>query len=243
MASLIFLDGKGGTYFGTSGVQKFSVLTKSAVACAPVSTENAVKSFIDSACTQADVSVSFSGKLEPSKFLVANNTATGTHTLAMSSQTVLGSYRKYFAPPPPPPCDTQCSRPPVAPDSGVVKPAPPIVVRPSAELPATLTAKRDSGVTFTLTVRNPSTSPIKVDLNGPRADFVVTDSASRKEVWRWSAGKAYTLELRAPIEIAAGASFSISATWIPAPRGVYQARGFLTSVTHRGEAYTSVVVP
>src|SRR6185503_419943 len=71
-------------------------------------------------CTQADFSVTFSAKAEPSSFLASKNSATGSHTFAMAAQAVVGARYEIAA---------------------VSPPLPPIKVQPGATLPATLTAK------------------------------------------------------------------------------------------------------
>ncbi|MEO7180427.1 MAG: BsuPI-related putative proteinase inhibitor, partial [Gemmatimonadaceae bacterium] len=183
MASLIYMDGSGGTYFGTSGVQQMSA-AKSATTCG-AGRDSAVASRLASTCLLADFTIAFDGKLEPSPFLVANNTAKGTHTIAMSSQKVAGTHTQLTIPA----CDSTCTPGGVKPPEA---PTPPVVVRPSYVMPAALTATVDSVVTLKLTFKNPSPEPIKVTFSsGQKYDFVVIDSTTGRDVWRWSANKSF----------------------------------------------------
>ena len=231
MASLIYMDGAGGTYFGTSGTQSASV-TKSATPCG-AGRDSALASKLPSACTLADLTIAFNGKVEPSAFLVANNTAKGTHTIAMASQKVPGTHTQITIPA----CDTACS--PGAPNAPV---APPVVVRPTNELPATLSATVDSVVNLTLTFKNPSAQPTKVTFaSGQKFDVVVSDSLTGRAVWRWSADKSF-LQGTSEQTVPANGSLAFTATWKPIARGLYLAHGVLVSTSHRGEAYASVIV-
>src|SRR5206468_2843638 len=90
-ASLIYMDGRGGTFFGTSGAQKTSVGVSS-TPCSAVNDHVVIAIYpAPPTCTQADFTVSFDAKAEASSFLATSNNATGSHTLSMSSQPVLGS--------------------------------------------------------------------------------------------------------------------------------------------------------
>lgn len=233
-ATLVYMDGKGGTYFGTSGTQKMAE-TKSATPCA-VSRDSAVTSNLRSACTQSDFTITFSARAEPSAFLIANNTATGVHTLAMSAQTVAGSHLLSTVAS----CDSVCYPGPNMPP---VHEGPPIVVRPTSELPATLTTSVDSLVTMTLTVKNPSASAIRIAFSsGQKFDFVVTDSSTGRDVWRWSANKSFAAVYSEQV-VPANGILAFSADWKPPTRGRYLVHGLLVSVSHRAEAYASVLVP
>ena len=141
-ASLIFFDGKGGTYFGASGSQKFGVSTGN-VPCVSAGPSLPFPAIPAAAarCTQASFSVTFDARAEPSSFLADRNVATGSHTFSMPAQSVLGSRFELTA---------------------ALPPLPPIVVTPSVLLPSALSAKVDSLVTLTLTVSNPSSAPAQV---------------------------------------------------------------------------------
>ena len=222
-ASLVFFDGKGGAWFGTSGSQKFAVATSS-TACTSAGGRKPVIAIFPAPprCTQADFTIAFNGKAEPSTFLTSRNTATGTHTFAMAGQPVLGARFELTAATPP---------------------LPPILVLPSASLPATLSARVDSVVTLTLTVSNPSSMPATVARSsGQQYDFTVTDAASGALLWRWAMGVMFTQALVAEM-IPANGSLSYTASWKPTQKGNLLATGSLVSVSHRAEAKLAIMVP
>jgi hypothetical protein len=218
--SLTFFDGKGGIYFGTSGTQKFNV-TKSAVPC------TFARPFVANPsapppCMQADFFVTFNGKVEPSSFLAGRNNATGSHTLSMSTQQVLGARLELTA---------------------ALPPFPPIVVTPSAPLPATLTTKVDSVVTLTLTVNNPTSSPVKIDYSsGQHFDFTVYDAPTGAPLWLWSADKLFTQALSSET-IPANGKLEFTAQWKPTKPGSFVATGTLVSLSHRAAAKLALSVP
>jgi len=237
MASLVYLDGAGGTYFGTSGTQSVNV-ANSSVKC--VGAADSVNTKLPSTCTEADVTIAFNAKVEPSTFLVANNTATGTHTMTLASSHIAGSYYLLTFPP----CDSSCmhgpNTPPLPPDS---LPQPPLVVRPSAQLPAKLTATVDSVVHLTLTISNPSAQSVDVAFpSSQKYEFAVSDTVTGREVWRWGANKSFAMMFGTQ-SIPGGGSLAFTEQWKPTAPGRYLAHGQLVSTSHRAEAYASVVVP
>jgi hypothetical protein len=234
MASLVYMDGSGGTYFGTSGTQKFAE-TNTTTPCVSRGDSVPVPSKLPATCTQSNFDITFTTKAEPSIFLVANNTAKGVHAISMTSQAVAGSHLLVTLPT----CDTVCYPGPNEPTTPA---GPPVVVRPSAQLPATLTTTFDSLVTMTLTVKNPSAQPVKVTFPGQRYDFIVTDSTTGRDAWRWAADKVFNMALADQI-IPANGSLEFTERWKPLARGRYLIHGLLVSTTHRAEAYASVVVP
>ena len=232
-ASLIYMDGAGGTFVGTSGTQKFDV-TKSATPC-PEPPDSGKVAYLRprGTCTLADHTVSFNGTLEYAPYKVTSPAA--MHTIAMSAQTVAGTRRTdtidNF------PCDTSCTKPI---DS---LPQPPVKVRPANELPAKLSASVNGDVTLTFTLKNASSDPAKVMYSsGQKYDFVVADSGTGKAVWRWSANKSFVQSLGEET-IPAGGTLTFVEKWTPPGRGLYLAHAVLTSTSHRAEAYTTVVVP
>jgi hypothetical protein len=242
MASLIYLDGAGGTYFGTSGTQKFTEFNTKALCPAPALPAGKDSVALGIArpnvgvCTLTDADVTFTGTLEPSSFLLTKNSASGTHSIVMAKQSVPGAHTLFaFAS-----CDTACAGTP-----GTVPPkapTPPVVVRPSNELPAQLTATVGNVVTLTLTMKNPSAAPADVKFaTGQKYDFVVIDSLTGKEAWRWSAGKAFAQSVETQ-SIPANGSLTFTETWTPPAKGLYLAHGILVSTSHRAEAYASVIV-
>jgi len=235
MASLVYMDGVGGTYVGTNGTQKFDV-TKSSTPC-PEPADSAKVGYLrpNGTCTLAEHTVSFNGTVEPSPYQLSTAAATGTHTVAMSAQTVAGTLRSITIANLP--CDTACTKPI---DS---LPQPPVVVRPSNELPATLSVSVNGDVTLTFTVKNPSASPVKVVYpSSQKYDFAVADSGTGKSVWTWSANKSFMQSLGEET-IPAGASLTFTEKWTPPKKGLYLAHAMLTSTSHRSEAYAAVVVP
>ena len=236
MASLVYMDGAGGTFIGTSGTQKIDVSKSGSPCPAGAESDSTLRILkLNGDCTLADHAVTFAGKVEPSPFLLKSNTAKGTHSIAMSAQTVAGTRRSITITYPP--CGTECGKPI---DS---LSQPPVVVRPSNELPAKLAASVDSVVNVTFTVRNPSTNPIKVEhSSGQKYDFVAIDSATGVAAWRWSADKSFLAALTAE-SVPAGGTLTFVERWKPARKGLYLIRGFLVSTSHRSEAYTTIVVP
>lgn len=233
-ASLIFMNGTEGTYVGTSGTQKFDV-AKSGTPCpAPVDADTLLRILRPKgSCTLADHTVSFSGATAPSPFIVASKTARAAHVITMSAQTVHGTHRTLTITP----CEPSCVVP------GDSMPQPPVVVRPSNQLPATLAAAVNGDVTLTFTVKNPSAEPAKVAYpSGQRYDFVVADSGSGAIVWTWSANKSFVQALGEET-IPGNGALTIVEKWTPPRRGLYLVRALLTSTSHRSEAYTTVVVP
>ena len=236
MATLVYMDGAGGTYIGTSGSQKIDV-TKSGTACPlPADSAKIVAMIKNNDCVLADLSIGFDGKVEPSPFVVTGNTAKGTHSIAMSAQSVPGTHRTVTIVNMP--CDEAC-KPPV--DS--VLPPPPLPVRPTNELAAKLSAVVNGDVTLTFTVTNPSKDPAKLVFpTGQKYDFVVIDSTTGKEAWRWSTGRGFT---QAIVEqtVPAGGSVSFTEKFTPAPKKRYLAHARLTSTSHRAEAYAAFLTP
>ncbi|MEP6622363.1 MAG: BsuPI-related putative proteinase inhibitor [bacterium] len=219
-ASLIFIDGKGGTFFGTSGAQRFTP-TFTTTPCTASTGSAPDDSSVRARCTQATFDVTFDAKAEASSFLTRNNTATGSHSFGMTSQSISGAHLEL----------------PV-----VTIPLPPITVQPSASLPAVLTSKVDSLVTLTLTVTNPATTPADVSFaTGQRYEFTISD-ASGVTLWRWSDGMAFT-QLFGTQTLAAGGTLVFTAQWKPTTKGSFVASGALVSVSHHAGAKATLVVP
>ncbi len=220
-ALFVYLDGKGGSYFGSSGSQAVSVKT-SETACDIQGKPFPAIPPAPPKCTLADFTVRFDAKAEPSSFLVHKNTATGSHIFSMSSQAVRGTAY-----------DITASQPIL----------PPIKVQPSAALPAVLTAKVDSVVTLTLTVTNPSVTPVDVVFaSGQRYDFAILSAATGAEVWRWSVGRAFTMAFGQHTLPANGTIVFID-TWKPTVKGNLVAVGSLVSASHRAEGKAQLTIP
>ena len=233
MASLIYMDGAGGTFLGTSGTQKFDVAKSTTPCSEPPDSGKIAYLRPKGTCTLADHTVSFSGTLESSPYKVTSPAA--MHAITMSAQTVAGTRRTDTINNVP--CDTSCAKPT---DS---LPLPPVKVRPANELPAKLSATVNGDVTLTFSVKNPSDAPVKVvHSSGQKYDFVVADSGTGKSVWTWSANKSF-LQALGEETIPAGGTLTFVEKWTPPKRGLYLAHAVLTSTSHRAEAYTTVVVP
>ena len=222
-ASLIFFDGKGGTYFGASGSQKFGVSTGNVpcVSAGPNLPFPAIPA-APARCTQASFSVTFDARAEPSSFLADRNVATGSHTFSMPTQSVLGSRFELTA---------------------ALPPLPPIVVTPSVLLPSALSAKVDSLVTLTLTVSNPSSAPAQVAFNsGQHSDFTISDAATGALLWRSGAGALF-IQMLTTQTIPANGTVVYTAQWKPTQKGTLFATGALVSQSHRAEAKLVISVP
>lgn len=223
-AYLTYLDGQGGSYFGTSGAQAASVVRSETPCAAPAASGTRRPSLAQ--CTHAEVTFSFAARAESNVFRVAVYQSSAEHTISMAAQPVHGSHLLVT---PPAACDTGCGGP-----------TPPVVVQPSERLPATLTATGADEVTLTLAIRNPSPQPITLSFaTGQKFDFVVIDSLTGRKVWQWSADRGFTQALEERTVPGHG-TLSYSATWRPTSRGLYLARGYLKSSSHRAEAYASV---
>jgi hypothetical protein len=222
-ASLTFFDGKGGAFFGTSGTQKVGITT-SETACAPAGPDRPVIAIFPAPprCTKADFVVAFDGKAEPSTFLAARNNATGSHTLSMASQPVLGARFEMTAPD---------------------LPKPPIDLAPTVGLPATITVTTDTLVTLTLTISNPGASAVQVvHPSSQRYEFVIADGTTGLPVWKWSDGQGFFQALTSET-IAAGGRLTYTASWKPTRKGAFIATGELVSISHRAGARASFSVP
>ena len=234
MASLIYMDGAGGTFIGTSGTQRVDITNSASPCPAGAESDSTLRILrLNGTCTLADHAVTFAGKVEPSPFIITSNTAKGTHAISMAAQAVHGTYHQIRITP----CDPSCYSPV---DSLSV---PPVLVRPSNELPATLSASVNGDVTLTFTVKNPSAEPVKVVYpSSQKYNLWATDSTTGKSVWTWSADKLFA---QGVVEetVPAGGSLIFVEKWTPPKSGLYLVRAALTSTSHRSEAYASFAVP
>ena len=218
-ASLVYLDGKGGAYFGASGTQHMSVATSDV----PCPSTMSIQIYpAPPTCTNAEFTVDFSAKAEPSTFLASRNTATGSHTFAMSPQSVAGvQLTAYDAWPP----------------------APPITLPPTAPLAATLGVKVDSIATLTLTVTNTSTTSAAVLFSsGQHSDFSVYNGTTGDRMWNSSMGIFFT-QIVSVDTIPAGGQRVFTSYWAPTTKGTFTATGTLVSRSHSAEAKASFSVP
>ena len=226
-ATLTWFDGAGGMYVGTDGTQSISDPARSSTPCF---TTNAPTIAPGGTCVLADFTVSFSGTVAPPPVRMSRNTATGTHTLAMASQSVAGSSVVLSG---------AC-----APCAGSYPPGwlPPINLF-GAMLPSQLTASvGTTGVTLTFTVLNPGTSPVALHFtSGQQYDFRVR-TAGGAPVWTWSASRSFTAALSSRT-LGPNESVTYVEQWTPAQPGSYVALGSLVSSSHHAEAATAFVVP
>jgi hypothetical protein len=249
MASLIYMDGTGATLYGTSGEQSFSV-AKSLTPCpdghyidysraarlpAPHQVMTAGTAGMlrtrdyTSSCALADITVKFNGKVDTPWLVAANSTVT-THTIVMGSQTVAGTHQETSVIG----CDTTCNVP---------TPTPPVIVGPNTDLPASLTASKDSLVHLVFTVRNPSGAPIHITFpSSQRFDIVAVDSTTGQNVWTWSANQTFLAAVQEETVPGNGA-LVYRVSWKPPGPGRYLFHSTLASTATRAEAYTTVVVP
>lgn len=122
-------------------------------------------------------------------------------------------------------------------------PFPPIRVTPSVSLTAALSAKVDSLVTLTLTVVNPSSTPVQVAFNsGQHYDFTVSDAVTGALLWRWGTGVLFTQVLSTQ-DIPGNDALVYTAQWKPTQKGALLATGTLVSASHRAEAKLAISVP
>ena len=238
-AALIYMDGTGIMSFGTSGEQRFAV-SRSATPCPapdyfPPMGVLRPRGY-SATCVLADIAVKFDATLEQPVYVAANESAV-THTITMAAQTVAGTHQETSVAG----CDTSCSVPPTDPNGPT--PTPPVVVSPSADLPASLTASRDSLIHLLFTVRNPSGAPIRISFpSSQRFDIVAIDSTSGKSVWTWSANQTFLASVQDETVPGNGA-LVYNASWKPPAKGLYLFHATLASTSPRAEAYTTVVVP
>lgn len=220
VATFVYFDGGGGSWFGTSGTQKFGIVP-SKVSCTAVGAI-APRPGSTPTCTTADFTVAFSATAEPSTFLARNNTATGSRTFVMGSQAVLGALLQL---------------------SASLPPQPPIVVTPFVLLPSTLTIRVDTLVSLSFTVGSAVNAPAVISFpTSQQFDVAIHDAASSALVWRWSDGMGF-LQAFTSRTIAANGSFTYTASWRPVRKGAFVAVGNLVSVSHRADAKQPFTVP
>jgi hypothetical protein len=123
--ALVYLDGAGGVYVGARGAQSIKATPSDEPCAAPTAPLGASYVMPPIQCTRATFDVSFDATVQPPSFDLRGSTASGTHTVAMTAQTVSGT--RLFGPTCSGGCigDTPLMRPPIAIDanSSVLQPA------------------------------------------------------------------------------------------------------------------------
>ena len=237
-ATLAFFDGTGGFLVGTSGTYRIGNPVNSETLChearvpAPVPGSTVVPQV--ARCTLAEFSASFSGSLAPESRAVRNNTASGTHSISMTSQDIHGA------------------RIVVSPVVAILCPTceggypsdlqPPIDLRAGEVRSSFSVVATAAEVTFTLSVSNGRGVPTTIEFpSGQQFDFRVS-RADGVTVWTWSADKSFTQALGSRT-LAPGEILTYTATWTPTVKGELIAVGLLTSSTHSGRGTMRFVVP
>jgi hypothetical protein len=176
------------------------------------------------------LSVSFAGTVQPPPFALRKNTASGSHTISMSAQSVTGTRLAFLY------CGTCGAPPPLR---------PPVTIGASSSVlqPALRATASAADVTLTFTVTNASAAPVQLDFNSAQQyDFIVRSTATGTVVWQWSTEMVFAAVLTSRT-LAAGESATYTAHWTPTSKGAFSAQGLLTSSSHGATAYAGVIVP
>jgi hypothetical protein len=231
--TLIYFDGAHGVYVGTSGTLTIGDPLVSDEPCSTVPPLPSPSSVPELAqCRRAEFTASFTGALDPAPVPVRGNTASGTHTISMASQSVRGARLVLPSAPLCADCDGPYPR----------ELMPPIVLRGEA-LPATLGVSATASlVTFTLRVTNPRAEPATLKFSsGQQYDFRVRGMDGSIQ-WSWSADKLFTAALTERT-LASGETVTYTGTWDLPIRGTFLGEGRLTSSSHRAVAGAMFTVP
>lgn len=235
--SLLYFDGAGSLYSGSTTSRSFSV-TASATPCTPPS-GNALPIRAPLPCTQAEFTVSFDGtaQLTPLEGLYASDSvvtpsanAAPSHRISMSSQQVHGAHLEF------PPMCYGCV------DSTQPGSTPPVTMPWRDSLTATLTTTLGSDVTFTFTVKNTRDSTATVKFNDAQQCDIRVWDANDALVWRWGADKAFA-QTTGTRTLAPGESVTYVEHWKPASAGAYHAMVYLTSSSHGAVAFANLSAP
>ena len=244
VADLLFLDGNGALYGGTTTTRSIAV-TLSDTPC-PASDSRRLAIYTTWPCRQADFMVALDGeaKLIPlddpiaapfdsigASAATSSANAAPSHRVTMAQQLVHGAHIDADIGGA---CSDACAPPP-----GTTPP----MTQPSRDsLTASLTASVGSDITFTFVVRNAGTTTAEVKFNdGQQFDIRVWDDRDTL-VWRWGADQAFIAALTSRT-LAPGETATYVAHWTPASAGEYRAMAYLTSSTHGAVGFTGVTVP
>lgn len=233
-ATLAFFDGAGGFFVGTSGTHSIGDPVTSETPC--YETRVLVSGFTPSPvrCTRAEFTASFSGTVAPAPMSIRNNSATGTHTISMASQTIHGARVVLSS-------DVLIICPSCA--GGFPRELLPPIDVPAGPIRAIVSAVASTaGVTFTLSVTNTLAVPATLQFtSGQQFDFQVF-RADGVPVWTWSADKGFTMALTSRT-LSAGETVTYSATWTPTVTGELNVVGRLVSSSHAARSTARFVVP
>jgi hypothetical protein len=237
--SLIYIDGANSVFVGTSGTATIGDPTTSDTPCRtstvpPPPSVSAVAE-LPVGCTQAAFAASFAGSVAPAPVPVRGNTASGTHSISMSSQPILGARLVLQEPGGLSPCfDCESGYP-----RGVL---PPVALSGDAMISMLGVSVAGNAVTFTLRVTNGRAEPVTVRFNsGQQYEFQVrrTDGSI---AWTWSMDKLFTAALTERT-FASGETVVFTGRWENPVKGSYLAEGRLTSSSHRAVSAVPFVVP
>lgn len=235
LRGLLYLDGAGAMYGGTTTSQSVSVTTSDT----PCPTRDNPQPGVYPVwtCKLADFTVAFEGvatlmpldDMEAVPLAASAASAAPSHHLTMASQPVHGAH--VDAP-------LQCiDCPPKPPGT-----TPPMTSPWRDSLTATLTASVGSDVTFTFTVKNTRSTPVEMKFNdGQQYDIRVWD-ANDALVWRWAADKGFA-QVVTTRTLAPGESVTYVEHWKPASAGSYHAMAYLTSSSHGAVAFANFSSP
>jgi hypothetical protein len=235
--SLVYLDGAGSMYGGTSTSHDVSV--KLSDTPCPKPDERMLAIWSTAPCRQAEFGVSCEGTLTliPIEEMLPDSlrgtsvpaNPAPSHHLTMTSQQVHGTHLDLAGL-----CIDSCSNPPGT--------TPPVQVPWRDSLTATLTASVGSDVTFTFTVKNPTAYPTVMKFNDAQQYDIRVWDANNALVWRWGPDKGFTQAL-VTRTLAPGESATYVEHWTPPASGSYRAMAYLTSSTHAAVGFANFSAP
>lgn len=236
LRGLLYLDGAGSMYGGSTTSQSVSVTTSDS----PCTTrDNPLPAVYPAwSCRQADFTIAFDGvatlipldDIEARPLAASSASAAPSHHLAMSSQPVHGAHVE---------AALQC---PNCVNPGQPGTTPPMMSPWRDSLTATLTASVGSDVTFTFTVKNTSSSSATLKFNDAQQYDIRVWDANDGLAWRWGADKGFA-QMLTTRTLAAGESVTYVEHWTPKAAGKFHAMAYLTSSTHGAVGFTNVSVP
>ncbi|MEO7714432.1 MAG: BsuPI-related putative proteinase inhibitor [Gemmatimonadaceae bacterium] len=233
-ATLAFFDGTGGFFIGTDGTHRIGDPVTSETTCHGARVPGTALAPQVARCTLAEFTATFSGTLAPASMSIRNNSASGTHTISMTSQAIHGA-RIVLSPMVAMQCPT-C-------EGGYPSDLQPPIDLRAGEVRSSFTVVATAAeVTFTLSVSNGRAVPTTIEFpSGQQFDFRVS-RVDGVPVWTWSADKSFTQALGSRT-LAPGEIVTYTATWTPTVKGEVVAVGLLTSSSHSARGTKRFVVP